>query len=151
VVWELQEQDADQLMREVRDAVRYWEEHPEEAEALVRVAMSGGTFDSPLPLSPSGLRAAVSQARAAGQMDPRTIHTRYQGWKGRLEYAYKRVVRKSTSWLFLQQAHANRSFAVALDQLTQEVARLSMRLKEVEAALERERTRREGTGGPEAR
>jgi hypothetical protein len=145
VVWELREQDVDQVMREVRDAVRYWEEHPEDAEALVRVAGTSGRFDSPLPLSPSGLRAAVSQALAAGQTDPRTIVTRYHGWKGRLEHAYKRLVRKSTSWLFLQQAHANRSFALALDQLAQEVSRLSARVRELEAALERERDR---AGGP---
>ncbi len=146
MVWELREHDVDQVMREVQEAVRYWEEHPEEAEALVRVAVTSGRFDSPLPLSPSGLRAAVGQALAAGQTDPRIIVTRYYGWKGRLEHAYKRLVRKSTSWLFLQQAHANRSFAVALDQLAQEVGRLSARVRELEAALEREPDRTRGPG-----
>jgi hypothetical protein len=148
VVWELREHDVDQVMREVRDAVRYWEEHPEDAEALVRVAVTSGRFDSPLALSPSGLRAAVSQAVAAGQTDFRTIVTRYQGWKGRLEHAYKRVVRKSTSWLFLQQAHANRSFASAVDQLAEEVARLSVRVKQLEAALEQDRGRSSGPPAP---
>ena len=137
MVWELREHDVDQMMREVRDAVRYWEDHPEDAEALVRVAVTSGRFDSPLALSPAGLRAAVSQAVAAGQTDLRAIVTRYQGWKGRLEHAYKRVVRKSTSWLFLQQAHANRSFASAIDQLAEEVIRLSARVKQLEAEQDR--------------
>jgi hypothetical protein len=149
VVWELREQDVDQLMREVRDAVRYWEEHPDDAEALVRVALSSSRFESPLPLSASGLRAAVSQAVAAGQADPRAIVTRYTGWKGRLEHLYKRVVRKSTSWLFLQQVHTNRALALAVDQLAEEVGRLSDRVRRLEATLERGRDR--GDGDPRHR
>jgi hypothetical protein len=132
VVWELREHDIDQVMREVRDAVRYWEEQPDEAEAVVRVALTSGRFHSPLPLGAAGLRAAVSDAVTAGGNDF-PIVTRYTGLTGRLERLYKRLVRKSTSWLFFQQLHTNHALALAVEQLAEEIGRLSDRVRRLEA------------------
>jgi hypothetical protein len=133
MVWELREHDIDQVMREVRDALRYWEEQPDDAEAVVRVALTSGRFHSPFPLSASGLRAAVSQAVATGATDFRSIATRYGGLTGRLERLYKRFVRKSTGWLFFRQLHTNHALALAVEQLAEEIGRLSDRVRRLEA------------------
>jgi hypothetical protein len=135
MVWELHEHDVDQVMREVRDAVRYWEEHPEEAEAVVRIGLNSGRLDTLRLPGSSALRAASSRALAAAQTDFGSIVTRHHGWRGRLERAYKRVVRKSTGWLFFQQSHANRALAMALVEVAHEVARLSNRIADLEKRL----------------
>lgn len=144
MVWELREHDVDQVMREVRDAVRYWDEHPQDAEAAVRISLSAGRFDSPRLLASPALRLASSQALAAGQTDFKTIVSTYAGWKGRLERLYKRVMRKSTGWLFFQQAQANRALATAVVELAHAVGELSERVRQMEAELER----RAGEPGP---
>jgi hypothetical protein len=139
MVWELREHDVEHAMSEIREAIRYWERNPDAAAAFVRVNLAAG-LDS-IAGGLATIRAPISQALAAAQTDFRFVVTRHHGWAGRLEHLYKRLVRKSTGWLFFQQGHINKSLAGALVHLAQEVSRLSERVERLETELAHERAR----------